>query len=70
MTKEQSEMLMLMNHPFARPLIALGRTLYVQTVTINSAQPDFDIEISNCAIFPCSYRAILYMNKCNLIVND
>ena len=24
MTKEQSEMLMLMNHPFARPLIALG----------------------------------------------
>ena len=26
-----------------------GRTLYVQTVTINSAQPDFDIEISNCS---------------------
>ena len=40
-------MLMLMNHPFARPLIALGHTLYVQTVTINSAQPDFDTEISN-----------------------
>ena len=48
MTKEQSEMLKLMNHPFARLLIALGRTLYVQTVTINSVQPDFDIEISNC----------------------
>ena len=33
-----------------RPLIAApGRTLYVQTVTLYSAQPDFDIEISHCS---------------------
>ena len=47
MIKEQSEMLML--YPFANSLAALGRTLYVQTVTINSVQPDFDIEIFNCS---------------------
>ena len=35
-------------NPFGRPLLYSGRTLYVQTVTINSAQPDFDIEISHC----------------------
>ena len=46
MTTEQIEMLMLLNS-FA--VAALGRTLYVQTVTINSAQPDFDIEFLNCS---------------------
>ena len=50
-------MLMLMNHPFSRPIVALGRTLYVQTVTIYSAQPDFEIEISNCS---CSVMRGLY----------
>ena len=35
---------MLMNHPFVRSL--LHRPVQQQHVTINSAQPDFDIEIS------------------------
>ena len=41
--EEQNEMLMLMNHR------VVYFTLYVQTITINSAQPDFDIEISHCS---------------------
>ena len=55
----------IMNHPLARPLIALGRTLYVQTVTINSAQPDFDIEISNCScsIMRGHCSSVLVSNK-------
>ena len=44
-------MLMLMNHLFARPYGCCtgSYTLYVQTITINSAQTDFDIEISHCS---------------------
>ena len=42
-----------------------GRTLYVQTVTINSAQPDFDIEISNCScsVMRGHYNSILVSNE-------
>ena len=47
MTKEQSEMLMLMNHPFAWPM--LHRDVHCIRTGRNSAQTDFDIEISHCS---------------------
>ena len=62
--KDQNEMLMLMNHPFARSL--LHRTVRcIQTVTINSAQPDFDIEISHCScsVMRGHYSSILVSNE-------
>ena len=63
--KEQNELLMLMNHPFAKPLSAPGRMHTLQTKTIYFARPDFDIEISHCA---CSamhgyYSSILALKE-------
>ena len=46
-------------------VVALGRTLYVQTVTIYSAQPDFDIDILNCScsVMRGHYNSILVSNE-------
>ena len=64
MTKEQSEILML--YPFARPLLhSAVRCTRVQSVIINSVQPDFDIEIFNCScsVMRGHYSSILLSNE-------
>ena len=73
MKKEQNEKLMLMKHPFA---IIIGRrctrpyTLYVHvhTVSINSAQPDFNIEIH--IVFARSWLGIAAHFWCQVIEDE
>ena len=42
-------LMMVMSHGSLQQPAAPGHTLYFQTVTIYSVQPDFDIEISHCS---------------------